>query len=185
MATSWSWSTSAAASNPMPLLPLSVVQAAIEEQLPSVRAWIERQAYEFEFDDQSLELRVRMTASNGEEYLLRGELLDFPTLPPIWRFLDPRDGSEIGRASYPATPEPYPYGSPLIIDAGKDGAVICAHFSRLAYGEVGGPHGDWGAIANWQSPAPNQYVFAVALADQLSRIALDVRISNGRRAPLP
>jgi hypothetical protein len=169
----------------MTLLPLDAVRASVTAELTAARAWAERHRYELDWLDESMELRLRLDGPNAEPYLLVGTFEDYPTLPPTWRFVHPMTGERIGRAAYPSPANPYPRGSPLVIDSGLEGAVICAHFNRLAFTEEGGPHGDWGPLANWQNPGASSYTFAVTIPDMLARIALDVRDSNGRKAPLP
>jgi hypothetical protein len=167
------------------LLPIETVRASVAVEMPAARAWAQRQGFELEYDNEALSLCLRLTGPGDEPYALLGTFEDYPTLPPIWRFVHPETGHAVGRAAYPAPAEPYPRGSALVIDAGVDGAVICAHFNRHAFTEEGGPHGDWGPLTNWQNPGASPYTFAITISDMLARIALDVRDSSGRKAPLP
>lgn len=170
----------------MALLPGTTVRASVAAELPAARAWAERHGYELEYDEEPVPtLSLGLPGPGGEPYLILGVFEDYPTLPPAWRFVHPATREPIGRAAYPAPAEPYPRHSPLVIDSGTEGAVICAHFNRLAFVEEGGPHGDWGPLVNWQNPGPSLYTFAVTIPDMLARIALDVRDSRGRKAPLP
>lgn len=168
----------------MALLPLAAVQARLREELPPVEAWAERRGLPTSWDEAALTLRVEMVGPDQDAYLLEGDLEDYPTLPPSWRFLDPRDGERIGDAAYPRSAEPSPRGSPLIIGGGGEGVVICAHFNRLAYSQEGGIHGDWGPPANWQNQV-GAYTYADTIADMLARIELEVVDSAGRRGELP
>lgn len=169
----------------MTLLPAATVKATVAAELPAAHAWAKRQGHELNYDAETLTLRVWLEGPDGERYLLLGMFEDYQTLPPAWRFVHPDTTEAIGSAAYPAPAQPYPRGSPLILDSGADGAVICAHFNRLAYTEEGGPHGDWGGLSNWQNTEGAGYTRATTIADMLARIALDVADSNGRKAPLP
>jgi hypothetical protein len=55
--------------------------------------------------------------------------------------------------------------------------VICAPFNRLAYGEHGGPHGDWGGPLSWLNV--RGHVRATALADMLALIIAHLNYSPG------
>lgn len=164
----------------MALLPAAAVHSQVAEELPAARGWAERREYDLEYDEEEVRLRVTLAGPGGEAYLLEGIFEDYPTLPPIWRFVDPRTGERIGRAAYPRPANPHPRGSALVIESGMEGVVICAHFNRLAFAEQGGPHGDWGPLANWRNPGSNVYTFAETIGDMLSRIALEVSDSSGR-----
>ncbi|HEY5053769.1 MAG TPA: hypothetical protein VII45_10215 [Solirubrobacterales bacterium] len=168
----------------MSLLPLLAVHSRLQEDLPGARAWAERHEHDFDWDEEALRLRLSLKGPDAEAYLLEGTFEDFPTLPPSWRFLDPRTAERIGPPAYPTSAEPSPRGTALIINGGTEGVVICAHFNRLAFTEEGGIHGDWGPLANWQNQA-GDYTYANTVADMLARIALEVSDSTGRKAALP
>jgi hypothetical protein len=168
----------------MTLLPLSSVHARLREDLPGVQAWAERGEHDLTWNEEELRLRVSLKGPDAEAYLLEGSFEDFPTLPPSWRFLDPRSGERIGAPAYPCSAEPSPRGTALIINGGGEGVVICAHFNRLAFSEEGGVHGDWGPLANWQNQSGG-YTYANTIADMLARIALEVSDSSGRKTELP
>jgi hypothetical protein len=168
----------------MALLPAAAVHARLGEDLPGARAWAERHGLELDWDEEELKLRLGLQGPDGESYLLEGTFEDFPTLPPSWRFLHPESAERIGAAAYPSSAEPSARGTVLIINGGKEGVVICAHFNRLAFAEEGGVHGDWGPLANWQNQ-PGNYTYANTIADMLARIALEVSDSTGRKAVLP
>ena len=168
----------------MALLPPSAVHARLGEDLPGARAWAERHGLELEWDEEALRVRLQLEGPDRDAYLLEGTFEDFPTLPPSWRFLDPRTGERIGAGAYPTSADPSPRGTALIINGGSEGVVICAHFNRLAFTEEGGIHGDWGPLANWQNQNGG-YTYANTVADMLARIALEVSDSTGRKAELP
>lgn len=169
-------------------LPDVVVRAHVEAEMRPALAWAERNGYRLEYDD--AQLRVRMpfeSASNGqtlaERYLLEGSFEGYRTLPPMWRFLHPDTEEDVGPPAYPSAPQPNPFGSGLFIQGGPTGALICAHFNRLAFTEAGGVHNNWGTLTNWQSPPPD-YTVAMTIGQMLQRIALETRISSSRMAPL-
>jgi hypothetical protein len=168
----------------MALLPLGAVHARLREDLPGAEAWAERAGHDLVWDEEELSLRVGLEGPDAEAYLLEGSFEDFPTLPPSWRFLDPRSAERIGAPAYPCSAEPSPRGTALIINGGSEGVVICAHFNRLAFSEEGGVHGDWGPLANWQNQS-GAYTYANTIADMLARIALEVSDSSGRKEELP
>jgi len=180
------------------MLPTPVVDAYVEEELPGARSWADREGLELTVLPGRPILRVELTgppapAPDGlegaareaplERYLLEAGLDDYRALPPEWRFLHPDTEEEIGAAGFPAQPQS-PLGGASIFLPHSDpyGAVICAHFSRRAYGN--GPHPDWGPPTNWENTRPGQVV-ARTLGDMLVRIALEVSASAGRMAPLP
>lgn len=110
-----------------------------------------------------------------EPYLLEGIFDGYRTLPPIWRFLDPRDGREIGPAAYPQ-----PLGPSVLHTHG----LVCAHFSRMAYAEHGGPHGNWNGTEAWQQPVEG--TVAMNVSAMLARLIWEVRYNSaGRMTDLP
>jgi hypothetical protein len=110
-----------------------------------------------------------------EPYLLEGVFDDYRALPPTWRFLDPRDGRDIGPAAYPQ-----PLGPSVLHGQG----LICAHFSRMAYSEHGGPHANWNGPAAWQQPIEG--TVAMHAAAMLARLIWEVRYNSaGRMTALP
>lgn len=110
-----------------------------------------------------------------EEYLLEGVFDDYRALPPIWRFLDPRTRDDIGPAAYPA-----PRGPSVLHPHG----LVCAHFSRNAYAEHGGPHGNWNGPSAWQTPVEGTQ--ALTISAMLARLTWEVRYNSvGRMAELP
>jgi hypothetical protein len=170
------------------MLPAEVVAAYVEQELPAARAWADREGLLLSFDPDRPSLRVELEGPGPEgeppeRYLLEGILDDYRALPPLWRFLHPDSCEEIGAAASPAAPTAPPGGASIFIPNATHGAVICAHFSRRAYGE-GGPHLDWGAPSQWETTREGQ-VIARTLGDMLHRILIEVAASSGRRAPLP
>jgi len=166
------------------LVPIVQVKALLDEELVAGRAWARRQGLKLDFRPEDLALGIALRGSDEEPYLLEGVFDDYPTLPPSWRFLHPESGEAVGPAAYPRPADPYPRGSALIIDSGREGVVICAHFNRLAFEEEGGPHGDWGPLANWRNPNPSSHARAETVGEMLARIALEVSDSSGRKGAL-
>lgn len=172
----------------MTQLPLEVVKAYIDEELPGAQAWADRAGLELTYDPDRLRLRVHLEGPGAdgasERYLLEGRLEDYKTLPPIWHFVHPETAAEIGAGAFPAAPQTPLGGSSIIIAHGTRGAVICAHFNRLAFAEQGGPHADWGELSSWQNVNTGHTV-ATTLGDMLERINIEVKASPGRMALLP
>lgn len=166
----------------MSLLARDDVLAYLEgdDEIPGAIRWATYHDLEQTWDHQTLALTVRLKGGGERQelYLLEGKFEDYRAMPPTWRFLDPRTGSDIGRAAFPA-PGSFPLGS--VLHSTK--AVICAPWNRLAYADRGGPHNNWD-VANWQTTAP-QYTSAWTIPDMLARIRAEVIISPGRLDPLP
>lgn len=133
-----------------------------------------RHAWALVMDDDGLEVRASFSHPRGGGLILLGDFRDYPALPPIWRFVDADGGSPL-----PVWPSAgaIPGFSSIFIIAGNQ-PIICAHFSRLAYGEHGGPHGDWGGATRWRDI--QQGARAETLGDMLAVIARHVAASPGR-----
>jgi hypothetical protein len=167
----------------MAALPEAVVRAHVESEMPAALAWAARHGLEADGDGEALELRVRMTSSGGEPYLLEGRFDSYRAIAPAWRFLHPDTGEPAGGAAFPHPAPSSPWGT-VLLTGGPAGPVICAHFNRLAYGEHNGPHPDWGPVTNWPNVAPGQ-ARADTIAGMVDRIYRDVWLSPHRLAPLP
>jgi hypothetical protein len=57
--------------------------------------------------------------------------------------------------------------------------VLCAPWNRLAYAEVAGPHGDWGATTGWLEVRNTTQ--ATRIADMLATVDAHLRSSPGRQ----
>lgn len=158
-----------------------VVLAYLEQEIPAAMAWATEKGLtpDWNPDDLSFSLRLQGRGENDtvEDYLLVGTFDDYRVEPPTWRFLDPRTGENIGPAAYPAGA--WPGGSVF-----HSHGLICAAWSRDAYGDRGGPHANWGAATQWQTVA-REYVQADTIADMLARIYAELQVSSGRMQPLP
>lgn len=152
-----------------------------EDELPAAVKWALRRGIALDVDVEALGLTARLTgpaaeaAAPQEPYLLVGSFEDYRVMPPRWRFVDPRNGVDVGSAAYPR-----PLGSSILHGNG----LLCAHWNRLAYHEEGGPHNDWGGLEKWQNP-PAGTSIALTIPDMLQRIVREVAASSGRMAPLP
>lgn len=180
----------------MTLLPVEVVRVCVAEEMTAARAWAARHNHTLTFDAAELTLTMPLLGpttdgAGTERYLLKGTFVDYRAVPPCWWFVHPDTGADIGRPVYPQPPAPHPRGSALFIQGGPTGAIICAHFNRLAYneqledgGQQEGVHGDWGQPTNWLNLPRDQYTRAETVADMLARIELEVNDSTGRMEPL-
>lgn len=167
-------------------LPEAAVRAylAQPEEIPAALAHARGLGLEPIWSGDALNLRLRLegpstapsaAAVSEEEYLIEGRFDQYRVLPPIWKFLDPRTGQDIGPAAYPQ-----PLGNSVVHPAG----LICAHWSRLAYAQHGGPHGNWGGPESWQTRVEGTE--ALTISDMLARLIWEVQYNTrGRMAPLP
>ena len=172
----------------MSLLPRAVVHASVGEEMAAAQAWARRHDHELDFDETELRLAIELfgaAKADGvrERYLLTGYFDDYRAIPPAWTFVHPDTRAEVGPPAFPQ-PAPGRIQSSIFLTSGALGAVICAPFNRLAYSELGGPHGDWGSQTNWLHAAPD-YTRAETIADMLARIATGVSETTTRMAPLP
>jgi hypothetical protein len=180
----------------MGLVPAHVTRAYLQQpgELPAALIEARRCGLEPAWDPDGLRLRVTIEGppaprpgepplSPGaaepamwtEPYLLEGVFDDYRTLPPIWRFLHPRNGNDVGPAAYPR-----PLGPSVLHPQG----LVCAHFSRMAYAEHGGPHGNWNGTVAWQQPVEG--TVAMHMAAMLARLTWEVRYNSaGRMMELP
>lgn len=162
--------------------PHLIARAFVErpDELPAAIVLSKRRGLLLEYDRASLTVRLRIEGpapeldAPPEPYLITGTFDDYRALPPIWRFVHPVTGADVGTAGYPAHS-----GESVMHPSG----VICAHWNRLAYSDHGGPHPDWGGPANWQNPVTG--TVALTIPDMLDRLTRDVAASRGRMAPLP
>ena len=166
----------------MPLLDDDTVGDFLAAEIPAALAWAANVGLEIDWDEANRVLTTRLKgagASQGEfeHYLLIGTFEDYCAVPPTWRFVDPRTGAAIGVAALPQGG--LPNGSVF-----HGNGVICAPWSRDAYGDRSGPHQDWTDATQWQTTAP-QSTQAHTIADMLARIFAEVLASPGRMSPLP
>lgn len=165
----------------MPHLPTQTVRTIVaqDQEIPAAFAWAKRAGLRLHYDEDVLALSLEGRSADGDDlteaYLLTGQLDDYDVLPPIWRFVDPRNREIIGPPAYP---------QPISGSVLHPNGLICAPWSRLAYSSEGGPHNDWGVPTGWKTAAPGSS-HAVTIPDMLQRLVREVRQSRGRMAPLP
>lgn len=124
------------------MLPAEVTLAVLAEQFPPAEAWGAANGWSLAIDLERLLIDGRGThPSDGRPVRLLGGVDSYPTLPPSWRFVDP----QTGEATAATTPNRGSRNgaSSIIFGVG----VICAHFSRTAFG-TSGPHTEW-QLAAW------------------------------------
>ena len=159
----------------MTAVPTAVTRAVLANEASAVAAWVSRQqGWEAAVDLDALRLTARTThPATSIPLRIDADLDGYPAIPPVWRFLDPATGQPL--------PHTFPQGGTIPGISGSifhSNRVICAPWSRLAYAEHGGPHGDWGGLTNWKNTAPT-YTKADTIADMLSQIALHLAASPG------
>jgi hypothetical protein len=156
------------------MVPLEVTRAVLEDELPPARCWADRHGWILDAALDSLVITVRMPHPiGGESLVLRGDFHGYRALPPVWQFVD-----SSGVASRSVTPAGGSlHGQSSIF---HPEGLICAHWSRAAYAEGGGPHGDWGAASGWASIGQGNQ--AHNLAEMLAAIDVHLRFSPGRLA---
>ncbi len=169
----------------MALLDPEDVRAHLAGEIPRAQAWAEHHGLAHTWNADALKFTLALEGASQsenerEQYLVIGTFEDYRAVPPTWRFVDPRNGSDIGLAAYPA-PGSFQAGAGSVLHGN---GVICAPWSRLAYGDKQGPHTDWTDATLWQTPAVGQ-TDAREIPDMLSRIFYEVAASPNRLAPLP
>jgi len=155
------------------MVPATVTLAVLEQELPAAHRWAARHAWTLDADLDALQLTATTHhPADHAELILVGEFTGYRAIPPAWRFIDPATGQP-GPRAFPAPGSP-PGGSSIFHPM----PVLCAPWNRLAYAEVGGPHGDWGAAAGWLNAA--NYSKAHTIADMLATVEAHLRSSPGR-----
>jgi hypothetical protein len=153
------------------VVPRDVTLAVLAEQFPPARRWGEENGWALDLDNSTLMLDCRGThPANEEPVRLLAGVDGYPALPPSWRFVDPVTG-EPTAATTPDRGNRRGKSS-IIYGVG----VICAHFSRTAYGVASGPHADW-QISDW--PNIDGGVQAHSLAEMLAAIDYHLHWSKG------
>ena len=125
-------------------------------------------------EPEQLRLEVR-TAHPADRYplLIVGTFEGYRAVPPSWHFVD----SETGEA----TPRSFPRAGPVNGQSSifhESLQIICAQWSRLAYGEHSGPHGNWGPETGWLGVREGNH--AENVAEMLSVMRLHLNTSPGR-----
>lgn len=151
------------------MLPTVVVDAVLDDQVPSAQAWADRHGWALHFDRPSRTLTVQTVHPKTNDPLtFRADLDDYNRLPPMWSC---RAGGQ-GARLWPS-PGNRANVSGSIWHPNK---LICAPWNRLAFADHGGPHGDW-TLTNWQEVTG--YTLADTLADMLDQLRLHLAASPG------
>ena len=157
------------------MVPAAVTQAILtEDEVPKAQVWAGRHGWDLQVDVERLRLEVRTShPADGDSLLIIGTFEGYRAVPPIWRFVDPETGE--------TTPHSFPRAGPVNGQSSifhESLRVICAQWSRLAYGEHSGPHGNWGPETGWLSIREGNH--AENIAEMLSITRVHLRASPGR-----
>jgi hypothetical protein len=156
------------------LVPTYASMAALEAEAAAAAAWAAAHGWTLRVDIDNLWVEARtIHPADGDPVILLGAFNDYRVLAPDWRFADADGNAGPARA--------WPRGGSLLGQGSifHSVGVICAHFSRRAYREHGGPHqGDWGSATRWLEI--DQGARATTLADMLSVIGAHLSVSPGR-----
>jgi hypothetical protein len=143
--------------------------------MAAVTAWVARHpGWAARFAVDTLQLVVDVVHPVAQTPIrITADLTGYPAIPPAWQFTNPAGD---GPGPFPAA------GSGTAVPGSifHGNKVICAPWNRLAFSELGGPHGDWGGLTNWRTTAVD-CTRAETLADVLSQIALHLSVSPGVR----
>ena len=163
--------------------PVAVSIAAIVSELEGAASWLERN--NVKVDDSLVEdlvLRVYfIQPKTKEQFFLLGTFDNYKLWPPIWDWYDQDWSNNDGKHLSPARASTR--GPMFYEDYDRDKGIICAPFSRLAYGIYGGPHGDWSELDRWDKIRNPNIVHADTIGDMLQLINYDLEHSVGRMGP--
>ena len=111
-------------------------------------------------------LRFVVTFVNrvGDRFPAEFDCRDYPAYPPTVEFLDETRTARGLPLLYPNVFHPMP--------------CVCARYNRKAYGERGGPHGEW-RLVDWQLPTGNG-VAVDSIVMMLSDLHSKIAASSGR-----
>lgn len=159
----------------MSAVPEQVTLAILENELANCRPWAIRHGWQLRLEPETLTVdATNVHPADQRAIIARGVFNGYRALPPIWLFVDP----ESGQMALPAWPSPGPVQGQASIF--HSFGVVCAHWSRKAYQELGGPHPNWGALTNWTQV--REGVHAENLGEMLAAIDLYLQASPGRMA---
>jgi hypothetical protein len=113
---------------------------------------------------QNLRLYLRLINAQGETFHVEFDWADYPLYPPTVEFVSADHGERGTKRLYPQGFHSTP--------------CICMRYNRKAYGERGGPHGDW-RLLDWRLPSGNGIAIDT-LCLMISDLHSKVRQSNGR-----
>jgi hypothetical protein len=96
----------------------------------------------------------------GDLFTAEVDFAGYPDLPPNIEFVDIATGERGTARLYPSCFHSMP--------------CVCARYNRKAYGDRGGPHGEW-RLKDWQDPTSGAAVrttgFAMIISDLYGKIA--------------
>ncbi len=108
---------------------------AIKSELMEAAAYAASIGVELDHKDltpENLVFKMRFFNRTGESFFARFDCTEFPLLPPFIEFTDESGGSVGQKNMYPSCFHASP--------------CVCMRYSRKAYQEHGGPHGEWRMI---------------------------------------
>jgi hypothetical protein len=125
-----------------------------------------------DLDALQLEARTKHPA-DGEPMLIMATFEGYRAVPPTWRFVDP----ELVETTPHSFPQPGSVGGSAS-SIFHDNRIVCAQWSRLAYGEQSGPHGNWGPETGWLNVREGNH--AENIAEMLTVLHVHLHASPGR-----
>jgi len=157
--------------------PQREIVATVEFELEQATPWITRRGLAVDWEPSELRLRTVLAQSGTEEqFFLQGTFDSYKELPPVWEFYDSDWQCSREKRLYPAN-SPCPFRSSIF----HGNPVICAPFNRLAYKQLGGPHGNWGGPDNWRH-VEGSHLKATTVGGMLQHIRRHLRPTRGRMA---
>ena len=152
-----------------------VTIAAVEEELPGIRAYSARHGWHVTWDPRRLHLiLVGQHPQNNTPVQVRADVDGYRAMPPAWTFSDPTK-KRSADAFFPRSGS-LPNGRSSIFHSSRR---ICAPFNRLAYKSQGGPHSNWGGPEMWLEVGRAGEVRAFRLADMFAVIVGHLAASAG------
>lgn len=153
----------------MTALPDTAARATAEAEVPAIKAWASRHGWAVLWLSEELLLRAAAYHPRTNRVVeVTAQCDGYRAIPPVWQFVRPGT-DETGKMWVPA-PGP---GSVF-----HGNGIICAPWSRLAYADHGGPHGEWGGPAAWLQVGPPNTI-AQTIPDMLSTIDIHLQQSPG------
>lgn len=115
--------------------------AIVRSELDKSRADADRYGWEIsEFDESAVSFRVKMISPlDKEAFIISFRCDNYREWPPLIDFIDPLSNQEGVKNAYPLSSDGFFHPNVL----------ICHPCSRKAYGDLKGPHADWG-LAAWE-----------------------------------
>lgn len=124
-------------------IPAAGVLETLREELPVAAAYAAAAGLTVEastLTEDALSFHVTFRNAGGDLFVAEFDCPDYPMYPPTIEFVDATRALR---------------GIPALYPAGFHGMpCVCARYNRKAYGERGGPHGEW-RLVDWQLPTGN------------------------------